>query len=168
MVVECNVSQRIISYLVSNNKKKVIILCFKKWVEDDIVTGRFKKIPPQWIKASNLSIFRQQNHLGASCRILNDAERRTLLPYFLKLENSASCALWSLSYLNKNEISLGQKLYSCGLFLFPLDDNQDEKEEIQMAQIFGLCFWLSKMLRGNEENVEGGQLKGKKVKLEEV
>lgn len=93
--------------LSATTTKKVIILCFKKWEEDDIVTGRFKKIPPQWIKASNLSIFRKQNHLGASCRILNDAERRTLLPYFLKLENSASCALWSLSYLNKNEISLG-------------------------------------------------------------
>ena len=44
--------------LSATTKKKVIILCFKKWVEDDIVTGRFKKIPPQWIKASNLSIFR--------------------------------------------------------------------------------------------------------------
>lgn len=43
MVLECNVSQRIISYLVSNHNKKVIILCFKEWVEDDTVTVVFLK-----------------------------------------------------------------------------------------------------------------------------
>lgn len=51
------------------------------------------------------SMFRQQNHLGESCQILNDAEKRT----HLKFENIASYALWSLNYLNKNEISLGEK-----------------------------------------------------------
>lgn len=59
MVLEYNVSQRIISYLVSN--KKVIILCFQEWIEGDTVTERFKKTPPKWIKAAHT----KRVHLGS-------------------------------------------------------------------------------------------------------